>query len=183
MSDSMRLNAPKGQRVQFNGANGYDSDLTHAKRYLNTSDTYTVLSTEVGKSMSYVILEEFPDHRFNTVMFIEIEPFHAPQEGVADIYRESALRKERTRISEPLRLTSDVVGEDDHQSRSHRLTDTLSELHFQTPNSVRSEMPLKKFWGREELLLGIQLFSGLKSTCKLLDDLPLKLFKLNSCSV
>ena len=40
---------------------------------LTVGETYTVTKVEVHRWYTYVYLEEFPDHRFNSVQFEEIE--------------------------------------------------------------------------------------------------------------
>ena len=87
MSESMRLNAPAGQKLMFTGSGGYDGQIAEAEKHLNKVAAYTVLRTEVGRSLSSVFLEEFPDQPFNTVMFEELEPLQKPQESVEAIYR------------------------------------------------------------------------------------------------
>lgn len=68
----MRLNAPKGQKVKYLAKNGYDSDREKANKFLKKGNKYTVLRTHVGRSSSTVTLKEFPNQRFNTVMFKEV---------------------------------------------------------------------------------------------------------------
>ncbi len=85
-TQSLRLNAPPNQKVRFTGTGGYEHHLEEAKKHLHTKTSYTVANTVVGKSLSYVILKEQPEHQFNTVCFIELEPFLEPVRSVLEIY-------------------------------------------------------------------------------------------------
>ncbi len=68
---SMRINAPKGQKVIFKGPRDGLWGGGHADDRLLAGKVYTVEKTRVFKSHSEVVLAELPDTEFNTVMFVE----------------------------------------------------------------------------------------------------------------
>jgi hypothetical protein len=70
MIESMDIYSPQGTKVVFTNSQGHDFEPVQAVQAgLIPMETYTVMRVEVGGWSSKVILEEFPDHRFNTVMF------------------------------------------------------------------------------------------------------------------
>lgn len=64
--------SPEGRRVAFLNGNGYDIDRELANRYFKEDDILTVKEIYVGRSSSDVEFKEFPNKRFNTVMFKDI---------------------------------------------------------------------------------------------------------------
>lgn len=48
---------------------GYPHDVDLAKKHLVPGRVYQAIAIEVHASMSWVTLADFPDQRFNTVMF------------------------------------------------------------------------------------------------------------------
>ena len=66
---SMRINAPKGQKVVFTGPRDGLWGGGFADARLEEGTVYTVEETRVFSSCSMVVLEEFPDEEFNTVLF------------------------------------------------------------------------------------------------------------------
>lgn len=83
---SIRLNAPKGQKVRYRNKDGFETDRLHANKFLNTEDIYTIKETLVYSSNSSLYLEEFPDEKFNLVMFEEVEPILEEVETSKEIY-------------------------------------------------------------------------------------------------
>lgn len=75
ITDIMNIYAPAGSKVVFAYPNnGYPCDVEDAKRAgLEAGSTYTVLRTSVASSSSTVVLEEFPNNRFNTVLFADAD--------------------------------------------------------------------------------------------------------------
>lgn len=66
----MNIYAKNGDKVVFLNRNGYDRDPKNAcERGLVEGGVYTVEQTEVGGWHTNVYLKEFPEHRFNSVMF------------------------------------------------------------------------------------------------------------------
>lgn len=65
----MNIYTKKGEKVEYMGVNGYDSDLKHANQFLKRTQTYTVLETIVDAWHTDVILEEFPEEKFKSVHF------------------------------------------------------------------------------------------------------------------
>jgi hypothetical protein len=69
MLECMNIYAKEGTEVVYGGFNGYDSDRVHGNTYLNIGQIYTVNHTDVGQSHTNVYLTEFPNERFNSVLF------------------------------------------------------------------------------------------------------------------
>lgn len=65
----MNIHSKPGTKVKFIDKNGTKQDKKYASKILNIEDVYTVKSIEVHRWVSYVTLEEVPNHEFNTVMF------------------------------------------------------------------------------------------------------------------
>jgi hypothetical protein len=65
----MDINTASGGKVVYTGKGGYDSDVTNANLLLEVGDELTVARIDVSQSSSTVTFEEFPNKRFNTVMF------------------------------------------------------------------------------------------------------------------
>ncbi len=68
----MNIYSAPGTKVRFLNKNGYEYDLEHARKYLNTNRIYTVRNIDVGGWSSTVYLEEVPGEYFNTVCFKEV---------------------------------------------------------------------------------------------------------------
>lgn len=68
----MNIYSKRGTKIVFIGENGYDHDKASAKEILKVGQEYTVQSIDVRSCISYVILEEFQNKTFNTVMFDEV---------------------------------------------------------------------------------------------------------------
>ena len=106
MSDSyktMRINAPKGQKVIFKGERDGLWGGGYANDRLKEGNEYTVEKTTVFKSHSFVVLNEVSGEEFNTVMFEEsgevLEPMHSKQE----LYQQS-VKERRVQASKASRL-------------------------------------------------------------------------------
>lgn len=69
MSDTMNINAMRGDKVIFTAEGGYDSDIARAKTYLKPGVEYTVDYTKISGWSTAVFLVEFPGTAFNSVMF------------------------------------------------------------------------------------------------------------------
>ncbi len=70
MSDIMDRHAKKGTKIVFaNPTFGYQSQQEHARSVLTVGSEYTVDHTVVEDDNTRVCLEEFPDLRFNSVLF------------------------------------------------------------------------------------------------------------------
>lgn len=65
----MDIETTRGAKVRYMGYGGYDGDKEHANKYLTVREIYTVTKLNVGDWSSTVELKEFPELRFNTVMF------------------------------------------------------------------------------------------------------------------
>ena len=63
---------PEGRKVKFLNCNGYDSEREYANKCFKEGDILTVKEIYVGRSNSKVEFEEFPNKRFNTVMFKDV---------------------------------------------------------------------------------------------------------------
>jgi hypothetical protein len=64
---------PEGRKVFYNDTNGMDYDQKRARDYFKKGDELTIKEIYVGKSSSKVEFIEFPDIKFNTVMFSDVE--------------------------------------------------------------------------------------------------------------
>jgi len=65
----MNIEAKKGDKVIFTGNGGYDIENKIAKTILTVNKIYTVDYTIIHSYNTDVILEEFPDNKFNSVFF------------------------------------------------------------------------------------------------------------------
>lgn len=65
--------SPKGRKVIFLDDNGYDIEREYARKYFSKGEVLTVEEIYVGRSHSDVELEGYPNERFNTVMFADVE--------------------------------------------------------------------------------------------------------------
>lgn len=69
---SMGVHSPKKTRIVFAYPTaGYDHHIKTAAEHLEVGKTYTVDRTEIHSWHTDVYLEEVPDVRFNSVMFVE----------------------------------------------------------------------------------------------------------------
>ena len=66
------VESPQGRKVRFLNENGYDGEREFARRFFSKGDILTVKEIYVGRSSSDVEFEEYPNRRFNTVMFADI---------------------------------------------------------------------------------------------------------------
>jgi hypothetical protein len=64
--------SPEGRAVYFSNRNGYEMDREHAARLFKENEVLTVKEIYVGRSNSEVEFAEYPNQRFNTVMFEDI---------------------------------------------------------------------------------------------------------------
>ena len=64
--------SPKGRKVKYLNKNGYDINREYANRYFNEGKILTIKEIWVGRSGSEVEFEEFPNKKFNTVMFADV---------------------------------------------------------------------------------------------------------------
>ena len=72
--ETMNIYAPKGHKVRFAfPENGWRGDIENAEKHLTVGAVYTVVRTEVGRSITYVELAEFPGKTFNSVQFEDVE--------------------------------------------------------------------------------------------------------------
>lgn len=70
---SMNIYAKNGTKVRFvPGNNGYESENKDAREILELDAIYTVDYTDVSGWSTAVILEEFPNKRFNSVLFEDV---------------------------------------------------------------------------------------------------------------
>lgn len=66
----MNIYSESGSKVKYLDENGYDSDVIRARSLgLVKGEVYTVTYTDVSDMSTAVILKEFPNYRFNSVMF------------------------------------------------------------------------------------------------------------------
>jgi len=65
--------SPKGRKVIFLNDNGYDIQREIANRYFSKDTILTIKEIYIGRSSSEVEFEEFPNKKFNTVMFADVE--------------------------------------------------------------------------------------------------------------
>lgn len=65
-------NKPYGRKVKYLQQNGWDSDKAFANKHLYKNQVLTVKEIYVGRSSSKVEFVEFPNLKFNTVMFEDI---------------------------------------------------------------------------------------------------------------
>lgn len=64
--------APAGRRVRFLNDNGRNHEREEANKILFEGGVYIVQEIFVYRSCSEVVLKQFPDKRFNTVMFEDV---------------------------------------------------------------------------------------------------------------
>lgn len=64
--------SPEGRKVVFLNDNGYDMERQYANQFFTDGDVLTVKEIYVGRSSSEVEFIEFPNKRFNTVMFADV---------------------------------------------------------------------------------------------------------------
>ncbi len=64
---------PSGRKVKFLGKNGYNYELSYAKKLFNEGVILTVREIYVYGFSSLVEFVEFPSEKFNTVMFEDIK--------------------------------------------------------------------------------------------------------------
>lgn len=69
MPEKMDIYSKGGTKVVYTGKNGYDHHKEHADKHLKVGEAYTISHTEVGGWHTDVILEEFPNEKFNSVHF------------------------------------------------------------------------------------------------------------------
>ena len=65
--------SPEGRKVKYLNKNGYDIEREIASRHFNEGDILTVKEIYVGRSSSEVEFVGFPNLKFNTVMFEDVE--------------------------------------------------------------------------------------------------------------
>lgn len=65
--------SPEGRKVIFLDDNGYEGQRENARKYFKKGDILTVKEIYVGRSSSEVEFIEFPNKKFNTVMFADVE--------------------------------------------------------------------------------------------------------------
>ena len=64
--------SPKGRKVVFLNDNGYEDEREYANTLFKEGQILTIKEIYVGGSSSEVEFIEFPNKRFNTVMFADI---------------------------------------------------------------------------------------------------------------
>lgn len=70
----MNIYALKGHKVRCHTFNaGYKYDRVVATKYLNVNEVYSVDYTEVESFSTIVVLQEFPNVRFNSVFFQDVD--------------------------------------------------------------------------------------------------------------
>lgn len=88
----MNINAASGDLVTFQYPDaGLYVDQAQCRQMLTLNGVYTVNRTDVHGFVTYVYLQEFPDHFFNSVMFEDVLPpqdFYPSQEALSpqDLY-------------------------------------------------------------------------------------------------
>lgn len=86
----MNIYANKGDKVIYaNPENGMTNDQERCKKHLVENQVYTIERTEVDHSHTDVYLQEFPDIRFNSVMFEDdpTAPLNPPDPGEFKVTR------------------------------------------------------------------------------------------------
>jgi len=69
----MNIYALKGHKVKcYTLSNGYDHDKEIAQKYLEVGKEYTVEETQVNSWNTDVLLQEFPNVKFNSVFFKDV---------------------------------------------------------------------------------------------------------------
>jgi hypothetical protein len=64
--------SPLGRKVVYLNENGWDGNREYANKYFAKGQVLTVKEIYVGRSSSEVEFVEFPDKKFNTVMFEDV---------------------------------------------------------------------------------------------------------------
>lgn len=65
--------SPEGRKVYFLNKNGYEGQLEQARKLFKEGQVLTVQEIYVGGSDSQVEFVEYPNQKFNTVMFADCE--------------------------------------------------------------------------------------------------------------
>lgn len=86
MLRSMRINAPKGQKIICREVREGLWGGGEPRGLLIAGEVYTVRRTKVFKDFSLVILVEIPDTEFNTVLFEEVGERLDATDSPADLY-------------------------------------------------------------------------------------------------
>lgn len=63
------IHSPPGTKIVFLGENGYTAELLDALSVLKKGRVYTLKSTNIDNCYTDFELEEFPDRKWNSVMF------------------------------------------------------------------------------------------------------------------
>lgn len=69
LENCMEVGAPRGTRMVFSNKNGYDIEREQANALIGENSPVTVHVCSVGRSSSTYEFVEFPNKKFNTVMF------------------------------------------------------------------------------------------------------------------
>jgi len=71
----MDIYSKQGSKVMVTSStvsNGYTSDSDRVRELCEIDKPYTINHTEVGRYMTDIYLEEFPNIRFNSVNFVNV---------------------------------------------------------------------------------------------------------------
>ena len=132
---SMDIQSTKGTKIIYTGEGGYDSDKEHAAKYLKLNETYTVEKTEISQSSTKVILQEFPDQKFNSVHFDDT--FTLKGDEIAEVvFRDPATKQEivmefkmdHTDKSVGVKIAFGDAGPDSHTGFYAQLANTYSKM-------------------------------------------------------
>lgn len=65
----MDIYSPRGTKVRFTGKGGWNAENKRANEILEVGSVYTIDATDVGRSFTYVTLQEVGKETFNSVLF------------------------------------------------------------------------------------------------------------------
>lgn len=64
--------SPYGRKVSFNNFHGMDGELEYARKFFTEDQVLTIKEIYIGRSRSDVEFIEYPNKKFNTVMFTDL---------------------------------------------------------------------------------------------------------------
>lgn len=166
----MDIYAQKGTKVIFLNANGREIERELAASILTPEGIYTVESTEVFGWSSYVELHEYPGHKFNTVMFLDVELYEkngVPPQGYITVPRQEFTepKKRKTRVYLGGSVNAHIQAAD-YEGWRNLATSLLEGKGYEILNPVRgrifgekyepgevTERDLKDIWMSDVLLV------------------------------
>ena len=73
--ESIDIYSKEGTKVRYTGSGGYTYERYYANKHLKVGEIYTIDHTNVFDYHTDVYLKEVPDKAFNSVHFVDAEPY------------------------------------------------------------------------------------------------------------